>query len=99
MSASSVPDLVSVALHNSYSSPGNSGNSDDLDTLLIGSAKHVLLTEIKYEQTSSYSSIVLDNLKSKCIVFRAYINKNKSSEPVHNELKDFQKDNRVGNPI
>lgn len=98
MPASSVPDLVSTALHNSFSSPGNSGNSDDLDIQLIGSAKRVLLTEIKYEQTSSYSSIVLDNLKSKCIVFGIDNNKNENSDAVHNGLKDLQKENSVREP-
>lgn len=63
-------DPISAALTHSFASSSKiSSDGDSLDTKLSGSAKRVLLSEIKYEQTSSYSSN-LTELKSKYIVLK-----------------------------
>lgn len=67
-------DPISAALTHSFaSSSKKASDGDSLDTKLIGSAKRVLLTEIKYEQTSSYSTN-LTELKSKYIVLKPTAN-------------------------
>lgn len=67
-------DPISAALTQSFaSSSKKASDGDSLDTKLIGSAKRVLLTEIKYEQTSSYSTN-LTELKSKYIVLKPTAN-------------------------
>uniref|UniRef100_A0A1B6GHK9 Ubiquitin carboxyl-terminal hydrolase n=1 Tax=Cuerna arida TaxID=1464854 RepID=A0A1B6GHK9_9HEMI len=63
-------DPISAALKHSLAASSKfSSESDSLDSKLIGSAKHVLLTEIKYDQTGSLSNTVLD-LKSKYIILK-----------------------------
>uniref|UniRef100_A0A1B6H560 Ubiquitin carboxyl-terminal hydrolase n=1 Tax=Homalodisca liturata TaxID=320908 RepID=A0A1B6H560_9HEMI len=63
-------DPISAALKHSLAASSKfTSDSDSLDSKLIGSAKHVLLTEIKYDQTGSFSNTVLD-LKSKYIILK-----------------------------
>ncbi|KAG8254555.1 Ubiquitin carboxyl-terminal hydrolase 42 [Homalodisca vitripennis] len=63
-------DPISAALKHSLAASSKfTSDGDSLDSKLIGSAKHVLLTEIKYDQTGSFSNTVLD-LKSKYIILK-----------------------------
>lgn len=61
-------DPVNAALRHALSSDRGSCNNSDLDSRLIVSAKSVLNSHIDFEQSETYKSTVLDNLKSKYIV-------------------------------
>lgn len=79
-------DPISAALNHSLAASSKfSCDEDNLDSKLIGSTKRVLLSEIKYEQTSSYSSNLLD-LKSKYIVLKPTGNVENSEFKLKNGL-------------
>lgn len=69
MPASSGDPISAALTHSLGASSKCSSENEDFDSKLIGSAKRVLLTEVKYEQTSSYSNNISE-LKSKYIVLK-----------------------------
>ncbi|XP_075224173.1 ubiquitin specific peptidase 36 isoform X2 [Lycorma delicatula] len=82
-------DPVSTALHMSLA--GNKCatlKNDDLDNKIVASARRVLLTEVQYEPSGSYSSAMLDSLKSKYIVLNANICDGKVDLKVKNGPKE-----------
>ncbi|XP_054286991.1 ubiquitin carboxyl-terminal hydrolase 36-like isoform X1 [Macrosteles quadrilineatus] len=82
----STGDPISAALSHSLAASSKlSSDSDTLDTKLIGSTKRVLLTEIKYEQTSTFNSN-LEDLKSKYVVLKPNVNSENGEVKLKNGL-------------
>lgn len=88
-------DPVSAALQHSLNGSRKRFNTEDLDQKLIGSAKRVLLTEIQYEETNSYDSSILDNLKSKYIVLSAKNCSETSEIKIKNGFKESHKETKL----
>ncbi|CAG5088829.1 Similar to Usp36: Ubiquitin carboxyl-terminal hydrolase 36 (Drosophila ananassae) [Cotesia congregata] len=86
MPAVSVCDPVAAALRHSLEVGQSKSSTEDITISLTSGASRILQSEVQYEETDGYKSIVLDQLKAKYIVL---------SLPNSN-LNNHQSDNNTG---
>lgn len=67
MPAVSLCDPASVALRNSLESSQHK-SSDELSNSLVSSASQILQSEISYEETDNYQTMILDKLQAKYVL-------------------------------
>lgn len=86
MPAVSVCDPVAAALRHSLEVGQSKSSTEDITISLTSGASRILQSEVQYEETDGYKSIVLDQLKAKYIVLNL----------PNSNINNHQSDNNTG---
>lgn len=89
---------INSALRHALSSERASDGGHNLETRMIVSAKSVLNSHIEFEQSDTYKSTVLDNLKSKYTVLGAETEKNGNESPAAESANNKHDENLLPEP-